>query len=350
MFVYIFIAILIAIFSICQNEQNKKKLLLIGVGLLFVISGWRGYSVGIDTLNYKIWFDVAGDSIRTVFMRSNEWLFPILMYIINRFGYDYRIFLIVTAAIYSFLVWVVCKKSDRPLTALLFFWILGYYFQFYNISRQIIAALLTMCAFFFLQEDKKKIWFLLIIAAMFVHTSALVALLQYPISKWNISNKNIGIVVLLLLATFMMPFFFNTGQLLARFENFGDFGDLYLSYLDQSSANKEQFSFNRLFVNLYYVSLLFFDRAERKNTYASFVISYLLILNIFPFSGIVGRISIYFGCFQMLYLPIVGGQNTVNRIVSLVYPLAVFALFLITNNTGIIPYVFGGRLNYAVSL
>lgn len=340
MFIYIAITLILAIFSFVAKKSNEQLLLLISVAALFVVSAWRGFSVGIDTLNYKLLFDYSHNDIRFVSVRTRELLFPYLMAALNYLNLGYRWFLVITAFLFSVFVWVVSRQSNRPLTALLIIWLLGFYFQFYNISRQMIAVLIALSAFPLLQQHKTIWWLAITIAASLVHTSALLALLYYPLSKLIITQKRIIWVAVVMLISFFLPFIIDTHILVATFGNF--FGDETYSYYYESQ-NKGLFSVNRLMMNVFFVVLIFIDKEERKREYATMVVAYLVILNLFPFSGTIGRVALYFGCFQLLYLPVVGKQSAISSMMIAAYLLAVFSMFLVTNNCGMIPYVFGGN-------
>ncbi len=340
MSIYIVITLILAIFSVVEKKTNERILLFVGVAALFVVSAWRGFSVGTDTLNYKLLFDYTYNDIRFITIRTREFFFPYLMATLNFWNLGFRWFLVITALFFSVFVWVVCRQSKQPLTVLLIIWLLGFYFQFYNINRQMIAVLIAIAAFPLLQQHKIIWWLAITIAASLVHTSALFTLLYYPLSKLVITKERIIVVVIVLLITFFLPFLINTRILVSAFDNFFG-GDTYTMYYQ--SQNKGLFSLNRLMMNIFFVVLLFFDKEEKKKEYATMVIAYLVILNLFPFSGTIGRIALYFGIFQVIYLPIVGRQSNMNKTMIAAYLLAVFSVFLVTNNCGMIPYVFGGN-------
>ena len=203
-----------------------------------------------------------------------------------------------------------------------------------------IAVLIALSAFPLLQQQKTIWWLAITIAASLVHTSALVALLYYPLSKLIITKERVFWVAVVLLISFFLPFIVDTHFLVSAVGNILG-GGTYSYYYE--TQNKGLFSVNRLMMNVFFVVLMFIDKEERKRDYVTMLVAYLVILNLFPFSGTIGRVALYFGCFQLLYLPVVGKQSAISSMMIATYLLAVFSLFLITNNCGMIPYVFGGN-------
>lgn len=76
MSLYIAVAVVLFLFAIFQTDKNRNILLILGIILLFIISVWRNFSVGTDTLNYKLSFDSIENDARFLSFRSNEIVFP----------------------------------------------------------------------------------------------------------------------------------------------------------------------------------------------------------------------------------------------------------------------------------
>lgn len=342
MTIYICIALLLFFFVLIQNDKNKNILLLLSVIILFIMSGWRAYSVGTDTLNYKLGFDSQSTDFRFLDIRSNEILFPYLIFFIKFFEGDYRVFLIVISFIYCLLVYIVSRFCDKnSLLALLFLFLLGHFFLFYNVSRQEIAVLLSFCAYIYLKRDKKISFFLIVLFSTLLHTSVIVAFLFYPIDKMKIKKKWIAIIPILLFITFLMPFIFDTSSFMETLgRNFSLIGDTYNIYFD--SVDKSLFSWNRLFMNVFFAFLPFLDKFfSKKNCYYNFVLVYLIILNMFPFSGVVSRIAMYFSVFLIPYFCYFAKQNKYNYLLVILYSIVIFSFNMSNNIGGIVPYIYG---------
>lgn len=341
MTVYIFVALLLSFFAIIQNENNKNILLFIAILVLFVISGWRAFSVGTDTLNYKMSFDYLSYDLRFIDIRSNEIFYPYLMYFIQSFGGDYRNFIIITSAIFCFLVYVASKQCENSLIAILLFWLLGNFFMFYNISRQEIAVLLSLCAFFCLERKKMILYLLLILLGISIHTSIIFIILFLLLMRIKIERKYLFIVPILFIITFVIPIFFDTRIFMRVFENMGNIESTYNMYFDAMVDSKGFFSFNRMLINVFFAILPFIDRSYGRNKYYNFIIMYIMIHNLFPFSSAITRIGLYFSVVTIPYFTSIICQNKMVSYFVLLYSIVIFLFNLAVNNGGIVPYIWG---------
>ena len=143
----------------------------------------------------------------------------------------------------------------------------------------------------------------------------------------------------------IIPFIFNTRDLAYWLEDLGLFADSFQSYLDDSTnIRTDLFSWSRLSMNLFYIVIISIDNSKIKSMYLNMIIMFVVVYNLFPFSSVIGRVALYFGVFQMLYLPIVETQNRINRLAVIIYPIAIFVMYLSTGLCGILPYTF--NVNY----
>ena len=158
--------------------QYKKNILLLNVMLaiaLFVFSAFRGEYVGSDTSTYLMIYN--SDVILNNY--KSEYLFFSVVKIIRDLGgsaVDCQI--IMSALTFIPLVALIVAKSEIPSLSLLLFVIAinSYYFETYNIVRQLIATPYLLWAYVTAMENKWKYTILLFVVAIGFHTTSLIYL------------------------------------------------------------------------------------------------------------------------------------------------------------------------------
>ena len=142
--------------------------------LLFVLTGWRASSVGNDTKMYLLMYHQTSTDISTPVTFEVGYRF--YTYFLYKIGISEHWFLIITAAITYFILFVVIKKYswDPAISVLLFFSI--FFSAFLNTLRQNIAVSFVVLVYF-LWRNKKWLWAVVcFILAILFHTAALVSI------------------------------------------------------------------------------------------------------------------------------------------------------------------------------
>lgn len=346
MIFYIAIAVLLSLLSVIYKDKSSQILLFLVVTILFVATAWRGINVGTDTANYYLQFQYLNSEFSFIDVRFNEFAFPLIMFVVQRLGFGFRTFLIVAGALFCIPAYFICRKSGYPLFALLLFWLLGVFFNFFNISRQEITVVLSLCGFFFLEKGKTIAWLLMVFFAMTFHTSAIITLLFWPLSKIKINQEKLWVVPMLFTITFALPFVIDTVRIIGILDSVSFVNDVYGVYTgDKFIQDKNLFSLNRLMLNLFFSTVPFIgnNRQFLRRSYFTFVIVYVVLYNLFPFSGVVGRIAIYFSIFQILFLADFARHGWLNWILVLLFSVSIFSMYLINNIADILPYTFSFR-------
>lgn len=326
---------IIAFFLFITAKSRSKFVFLSVCFLLFFITAFRGYSVGTDTMNYQMLF-LGGASEDKV----GELAFNLLYMGLNAAGLDFRFFLIVTAALFwgQLFFQSYLNMKNTPVFSIVFVFLLGYCFMFFNISRQMIAVAIGMWAFY-LEEKKANNWqiVLVILLSSIFHTSGLVLLFIFLIRRLKVSY---GVVAIILLVTFISPFLLPTNLLIDSIISKIGLLERFSQYL--SASNKEGFSFNRLFMNILFIIMAIRQCASTKDVYFKGIIFGMMILNLFPTSSFITRSGIYFLMCQIVFFPRYYKRgDMLDRSLVWVYSFSVFLSFVLNNNGGFVPYTLG---------
>lgn len=188
--------------------KNSKKLYCTAAALQWVVlSGFRHFSVGDDTLQYLNRFEI------TKYISWQTVIADLWNYIKNPFvdhglkdpGYrffekvfqifskDYRMWLLFIAILFtvSMAVWIY-KNSEMPWLSFIIYSSL--FFAFYSVTghRQTIAtALIVFIGYKFIKERKLGKFLLISLAAFLIHKSAIVFVPFYFLANMNITALKI---------------------------------------------------------------------------------------------------------------------------------------------------------------
>lgn len=167
------------------NKTIEKILLFIMFFMLFIVSAIRKY-VGTD---YGIYLHVYNGIENRVYDREGM---EIGYFYLNKltkylFGGEYTIFIITSLIIIGLIYLTIKKNSIDPLMSMIIFMCLGFYITSFNTIRQYIAIALI---FYSIRYCETKIkWIIPILIASLFHTTALIVIPFYFISKLNLSKK-----------------------------------------------------------------------------------------------------------------------------------------------------------------
>lgn len=201
-----------------------------------------------------------------------------------------------------------------------------------------LAVTIGVWAYYIIENDKKHFYFyLVVILACLFHTSAVSLLLLLVIKKLNPSKKT---VLLSLVISFLLPFLLDTSLIVDYIANKIPMLNRFDEYIGDS--NKSVFSLNRLLLNILYIFVVQNHVNNNNRLCYNTVIIGIIIMNLFPTSSVIARVSMYFSFFQAVLLGrIYTLAKGIDRIAILLYGIVVFAFYLATNNGGVVPYKLG---------
>lgn len=184
-FILIFIILLLGLsLKTSYSKRGRKIFIFVSFLLLTILSGFRAFSVGVDTMAYVAMFNNI-DHLN--FLQSRyEKGFLLFLKLIHRFTDNPTIFLLISSAIcVGTVCYFVYKYSADPLfSILLYITLKAYFFQMTGI-RQTLATAFVMIAFSLLMErrsvNKNIISILFLLLATQFHSMSIVAAVPYII-------------------------------------------------------------------------------------------------------------------------------------------------------------------------
>lgn len=346
---YILYSLIPIIYFISSFFREKNKIFLVGSGiLLFIISGFRNFNIGTDTLAYEQVFNITSNfsfsfaQIKEISNMETGYLF--FNRIIGFLHGDFRTLVIIISAITVFgFLYFMYKYSENTLMSVILFIGLTYYFISFNISRQFFATAICFLALCFLIDSKFSVTLILVLLGITIHTSVLIFLPLIFLVKFGQSREIfIATAIVGAISTLFLPRLIN--------DVFSD-NDKYSIYVN-SDSGRSLFSvvFLVLLIILLFLMLYTFNFKGAKNVdyfmlYSLFficLVDFMIIVN-----PAISRLKYVLEPMIVVVLPYV-----INKFKSrLIMPMAnvlfwvvgvVIISYLIPNNIfyGITPYMF----------
>lgn len=170
-------------FHPASNEKGKRRFLFLSFMLLAMVSGIRGYTVGVDTKTYVRWYE----NIDYIPISNGRFEvgFTIFMKALHKISSNPTFLLFVSSIICIGTFCIFADKySKKPTISVLLYVLLGAYFSQMNSMRQSLALSITMWSFMLILDDRENgqhklrrivlSAFLIFMAASF-HTIAIIA-------------------------------------------------------------------------------------------------------------------------------------------------------------------------------
>ena len=179
----IFILLLFLVLNAAHVNGSEKIGLIVIVSLMVVVAGFRGLTVGTDTLIYSnMYYRIAecaefGDAFPVSTITAP--VYVSYAWILGRIGFSHQALLLLNAIITNVGIAIFAKRVSRdPLLAILIYFCFGMFFQSLNGMRQYVAIAIALNAymdFWFYGIKKPRAWILVALAAG-IHSTALIIL------------------------------------------------------------------------------------------------------------------------------------------------------------------------------
>ena len=199
-------------FDDAVHKNTQKKLFLLLVFLFSaLIMGLRGESVGIDTYSYKEKFDIIArtdilEIISNFYTSSLEIGYALFMKVCSLVVDNYFFFQMAYAVIFATLsAKFLHDNADNILIATVVFFGIGIYAIAFNVSRQMLAALLTANSWTYLRKGNKIKAISLVLVATTMHITAVVFLCAFLLYALR-NKKKIFKYCLIILMFFALLF------------------------------------------------------------------------------------------------------------------------------------------------
>ena len=295
--------------SYIVNTLRRKRVCIVATINWIILSGLRDWSVGADTLAYKIyrfditkitsWHRVLSDFYLKyiVGLEIKDPGYPFLEKVFQIFSTNYQIFLIFIAVIFFVPLGVlIYKYSEEPYLSYVLFSSLFYSFFAITGHRQTIATSMVVFGGIELIKKRKLLKFLLLITiASTIHTSVICFLPFYWISKIKINKVSLTFYWILVIGSFLFK-----EQFMALLQQVVG----YEEYIILETAGGGNFIF-LLYMLLIYVTI--FYRYFTNNEIIEISTNALFIAGIFSSLVFLNqsfmRVVQYYSIFIMFLLP-----------------------------------------------
>jgi len=187
----LFVFIIIGSLNLRYVEFNKEKflrtdrnLLIAFVVLLCFLVGTRGYKIGTDTYNYRVFYFNPGIRITNIYefftFFETDFLFKVLIYFAFIFK-NFSVFLTIVAVIMNGMLYFFVRKYTnygRNGSSLLLFLLIACNLVFFshqtNTIRNGLAIPYIFFAFYFIKQNKIKYTILFFLLAFLSHRTAII--------------------------------------------------------------------------------------------------------------------------------------------------------------------------------
>lgn len=317
------------------NINDKRKMfMLISFIMTVILQGLRSSEVGIDLKQYIYAFNVSKNVSWTTPILAFEIGFRILLHLLSMLCSSEQMFIFVTSALCQApIFYFIYKKSTSLFESLLIYYTFGIFTFSFSGIRQILAMGLFLIAVILADEQKWRDFFLLVVLASTIHTSALIGLFAYPLSKIRIKRNG----KLLLLSLFGAEMLF--GQQIA-----GAAAKLYGRTFQSSQTGA--YSLFIFYIIIWILCTLFLEEEQPWTLFSNFCMMAALCQGLGAFHPSIARIGYYFSIFMCVLIPhIIDRATNSYRLKALLHvALFVFCMFFFQKNTGngyldVCPYI-----------
>lgn len=348
-FIFGICLILSFIFFVYADKTSNKKLLVLGIIILSLLSGFRGISVGFDTPYYykafiqdfPVSWQFKEEGFRIVcrflikILQNPTWLFVLVASITN--------YLIIVR------LWELRKNHNFVVMVLLYFLI--YYFNTMNIMRQFICVAVIFYSTKLLEKKKYLLFISIVLLCTQIHKSAILALVIMAIYYFQgFSKKNKIIFGIPCMAIFIVVVKYILDFESAEINNYlgahNTIDNFNYTFLYRVAA----YVFSYL---LYKSKMKVVISSAKKNLikeeqdnkfFSNNIIVYgvgLIFGSLGLFFNHAARIGLYCMIFEITYWGFLTQKDknkNLNLLLIIIYAIYVFASELILNGSQIFPY------------
>lgn len=322
---------LISVFLLLGSFIKRKfqnLYIYISFVLLFILSAFRGVTVGTDTSGYKLLFSrlEEGYPIR----QEIGWQY--LNKLIINLGGSFEDLLIVSSLFVLVPIFYTVKKySPNPMLSLFIYFSLYLYLQSFNITRQAIAVSIVFSAIPFLINNRFWFFSFFIVLASTFHITALLCLPLIFINK--IPDKKL-LYIILISGALIIGVFATEIIFLKSAELFG-----YDQYIDKTETGVQTGIF---LLALNAMAILILLTEKNRGLLFKLFIFYIIFANLTARIPYGHRIISYFSIIQILYLPYFLKESKKQFKPLVLSLIVVYSYLVFYRNAGsgdIVPYI-----------
>lgn len=327
---YILLAILFFMFILQKIISKNKNILYIFIAgvLLFIVIGFRDYSVGTDTLTYLNLYLISGDYVKSYFINppglQSECLFFITTNLIRITGASPRIYFIITAIFISFSISLFLKRYSKcPFLSYWLYITLGMLGISMSALRQILAICITLYSFDYLIKGKRIKYIISVLIASLFHFSAIWILPVYLLRNIKLSLKE---RIFFLISSVSGAFLMKDFIILFLYRIGGD----YSRYYDRVNTNGTSPLVVIVAIAISAIGAVLYEKKKEVNGVDVFSIIYVfscincIILMLSLNIDILSRLAYYFGIINIILL-----SNAIDAVKNKYLKLIMFLFCMI---------------------
>lgn len=329
---------------------DAKKIYVSGIGfLLFLEAALRDYTVGTDVYTYlRRYVTFSNTEWRNIFSAADVMMFEhgfaVFNKVLSGVSDNPRFFLMVTAFFITFSFSLkIYYNSTIPWLSFFLFITLGLFGSSMNTIRQYIALAIVLYSYDAIKENRLFRFIGLMLLASSIHTSAVIVLPMFWISKIKFNKKVITIFMITVFG--MLGLAVKYGEFL--FALCAPYLFTYSRYIGQFSISIANGAVGATIIYLAFsvlvVAELYHSRDGARNMYIAFALMSVFLISFSFVISISARVVSYFSVMFVFSVPrAVKSGNKVKRhylaaicVVTFVYYLAVICR---ADVSSLIPY------------
>jgi hypothetical protein len=223
------------------TKKNKERILLITVFIFSIFAGFR--VIGTDIKSYKLIFEEHPiilfnyNFLKSMFQFQIEPGFVLLISYLKNFGFDFRVFLFISAFIPMIIIYQVIKRAEKStmfLTFLLFMMLYAVRGPL-DVIRHFFAAAIYLSALYSLSQKNNLGFYIKLLISLFFHYSSIITFILRPIIgfKWSFKKFIFSFMVLFFSGFLLKNLFIeltskmtidSTDRILYKFQSYIDSG------------------------------------------------------------------------------------------------------------------------------
>lgn len=332
------------------SGRNKSYVIFIGI-FLFFEAALRNYTVGADTGTYLVrYVRFANTDWKDIFQLADSMMFEHGFAVFNKLltyiNDNPRFLLVITAFIIVFSYsYKIYKNSTMPWLSYFIFITLGFYGLSLSAIRQYIAVAIILFSYDAIIKNELIEFIVLVLLATTIHTSSIIVLPMFWLSKIKYSKINMSVFLIMFLSSVSLFFRYAkqiTNFILPYIRN-------YRRYFNSFEGNIGNGAVGETLIYLAFLVLILIElnnsEDEARNMYIAFAIT-SVIFALFSFVlGISARILPYFSSMFIISIPKAITSEVKPRIriqyltvICVVLLIYYFAIICRANTSRLIPY------------
>lgn len=327
----------IYIFFCYKGKKIKKNNLFLAIVFisLFILVGFRSYSMGNDTITYVRSFENAitykWNYLDMTRFEKGFVLFEILLGFVTK---EPRLFIIITSFIFNFSVYKFIKKySDNYYLSVIMYVCLLFFYSSMTAMRQFFAVIIILYAYKYIKRKQLIPFVILVLVATTFHITSIICIVLYPMSIIGFSRKKS--IILIMVSLLILE---SISVVSVKFSSFLGWDYTYGTRTDDFSL--ANFLYFVTFFTMFLVSMWLYKRnkiTNKENEFYIYVLLFSALINLIAIKmNILSRASEYFTIFSIIALP-----NIINSCCSkkeIINFNIVIVILLVLYSTIIIKY------------